>query len=130
VADVALWRDAADQLRLDVTRLPAVRPGIARYYLPDLPVAQDAQPLHALYMLSVHNGDSIEIEALHGQQRFMEPLRFMFNRMLAEPAKVRRRTFERMAAALSQVRVCRLRRPEGAWSIEKLAERVEQDFLQ
>ena len=128
--DVALWRDAAEHLCFDTTKLQPARPGVARYYVPDVPVAADAQPLHALYMLSVHNRSSIEIEVLRGQQRLMEPLHFMFNRMLAETPKVRRRTFERMAATLSQVRVCKLLRPDGVWSLDELTDRVEQDFLQ
>ena len=69
-------------------------------------------------------------EPLNGQQKLLAPLRFVFNRMLAESPQARQRVFERLAVALSRVRVRNLMRPDAVWSLDELTERVEQDFLQ
>lgn len=130
MTDVALWRDAAEHLDFDMANMEAARPGLARYYVPGLLVGTQAQPLHAVYLLSTHNLESIRIEVVKGQRKLMAVLHFLFNRMCHEPPPVRQQMLANLGFALAHVRVCQLRRPDGVWMLDELAERVEQDCLQ
>lgn len=130
MTDVALWRDAAAHLDFDTANLKAARPGLARFYVPDLPVSMQALPLHAVYLLATHNQESIRIEVVKGQRKLMAVLHFLFNRMFHQPSPVRQQTLADLGFALSHVRVCQLWRPDGVWMLDELAGRVEQDCLQ
>jgi hypothetical protein len=130
MTDVALWRDAAEHLDFDMASIEAARPGLARYYVPNLPVSAHAQPLHAIYLLSAHNQKFCRVEVLNGQRKLMALLHFLFNRMFPEPPPVRQQTLAHLAFTLSRVRVCQLLRPDGVWMLDDLADHVEQGCLQ
>lgn len=133
MADVALWRDAAEHLGFDVSTLTPARAGLDRYYIPGLRTSAESQALRAIVLLSTHNGRDLLLQPLKGHRKLMVPLQFTFNLLLSQSLAMQQRTFELLSAVLARcgvARVFKAVRPDSGWSIDQLVERIEGDILQ
>jgi hypothetical protein len=112
-ADVRLWPDAKQQLTpIDLQ---------ARSDL----LATTAQPLRAIYWLTVHNQTNVEVSELTGAERFRALGTLLYNSHIAD-ALLDRTAYFRLATAIAQsIPVWHVRRPRGHWSVKKLIEEVE-----
>ena len=124
--EVMLWPDAMEKLGYmpsfaeasfdnDGGRLALTLP--SRY-------SSAPHPLRAIYWLSVHHKNEIEIKELAGAERFRVLGTLSYNSHIAD-ALLDRTAYFRKAAAISHVApIRRLIRPRGRWSVEELADRV------
>jgi len=82
------------------------------------------QPLRAIYRLSIHK-EEIELSGITGAKLFSTLTTLLYNSRVAD-ALLDRAAFIRMAAAVAQnVSVRSLRRPQGRWCVDELADIVE-----
>lgn len=113
--DILLWPDATEKMEI------AAPPSRS-------PFTPAPQPLRAVYWLSVHNKDEIEIKEVEGAERFGAWGALSYNSHIAD-ALFDRAVYFRKAAALSGATpLRRLRRPRGRWSVEELADRVAGEW--
>lgn len=113
--DVRLWQDAQDKLGLDQTAQVATNP------------ASRPQPLRAIYWLSIHHKDDIDLSEMTGADRFRAAGLLAYNSHIAD-ALLDRAAYFRCATAIAQtVPMYRLRRPRGRWSAAELAERIDAE---
>ena len=134
------WMLLADDLAvvdLDEHGPPLVRPTFAEIRLwpdtikyldfsQDLPalLATAAKPLRAIYWLTVHNQDDIELDELTGAERFRALGTLAYNSHIAD-ALLDRVEYMRQASIVARsVPIRRLRRPRGRWSVVELADQV------
>jgi hypothetical protein len=118
LCDIRLWPDAKEKLKLQET--PEISENLG-----DLA----AQPLRAIYWLSVHSWDNIEYVSLKGAERFEALGKLTYNSYIAD-ALLDRAAYFRLAAAVTQsVSLHRLRRPRGRWSVEELVQKIEKEWL-
>ncbi len=136
------WRPLADDLAivdLDARGRPVVLPNPSPIRLwPDAQAAlgwteeltarpapaDEAQPLRAIYWLTVHNRDAVEASELTGAARFRAIGYLAYNTHIAD-ALLDRAVFLRKAGAIAQAApLRRLNRPRGKWCIDALVEEV------
>lgn len=129
LAHLKLWADAAKQLDLTAVATRRVRPELEKYALP-LPNTVDQTPvrLHAVYSLESSNLNEWQIEPLP-QLKKMEALvantyrqRFLFG------LGTRQQHFQQLTHIVSQVRICRVKRPAAVFCVAELIERLTADW--
>lgn len=109
---IQLWPDAQAALRWAET--PAGR----------LEPAREPQPLRAIYWLSKHNRDAVEVSELSGVARFRAIGSLIYNTHIAD-ALLDRTLYLHKAGAIAQtVSLHRLGRPRGQWCIDALVEKI------
>jgi hypothetical protein len=112
-ADIRLWPDASQHLT------PTGLENLSGLLAPV------AQPLRAIYWLTIHNRDAIELSELSGAERFRALGTLAYNSHIAD-ALLDRAAYFRMASTIAQsVPIRRLRRPRGKWSVQELVEELE-----
>ncbi len=129
IPDIQLWPDAMEKMA--ITAPPSPSPNNdKRIKVLSLSnrFTSDPKPLRAMYWLSVHNKDEIEIKELEGAERFRALGTLSYNSHIAD-ALLDRAVYFRKAAAISRATpIRRLYRPRGRWSLEKLAEMVADEW--
>ncbi|MCC6545289.1 MAG: hypothetical protein IT392_12465 [Nitrospirae bacterium] len=127
--DILLWPDAMEKLKIAA---PSSKPhdyNNKRSVIPQPgPIASDPKPLRAIYWLSVHNRDEIEIKELEGTERFSALGLLSYNSHIADALFDRTVYFRKAAAVSGEAPLKRLRRPRGRWSIEELADMVVSEW--
>lgn len=123
--DILLWLDAMEKMEIAA---PSSQPhGYDKrrnVFSPSGRIAADPKPLRAIYWLSVHNRDEIEIEELEGAERFSALGLLSSNSHIADALFDRAVYFRKAAAVSGEAPLLRLRRPRGRWCIEELADMV------
>lgn len=114
--------DSAQQLAHDVSSFAPhpQRPSKAVVPASTL-MAKDSTPLAALYLLRPHSGATLEIEWLEGSAKFLPLHANLYTPRLAEMTPG---SFPQLAALAASVPIISIRRPQGRWSAEELAEAV------
>jgi hypothetical protein len=85
------------------------------------------QPLRAIYRLSIHK-EEIELSGIAGAKLFSTLTTLLYNSRVAD-ALLDRAAFMQMAAAVAQnVSVQSLRRPQGRWCVDELADIIEGKY--
>jgi hypothetical protein len=112
-AEVRLWPDAQGQLSpIDLQ---------ARSDL----LSPIAQPLRAIYWLSVHTRPTVEVSKLASAECFQKLGTLLYNSHIAD-ALLDRTAYFRLATILAPaIPVWQLRRPRGSWSVPQLIEEIE-----
>ncbi len=123
--EVRLWQNAAE--KFDLTREPMDR-GEGNWHIVSAATqfSAAAQPLRAIYWLGVHNVDRIEQRVLEGMERFRALGTLAYNSHIAD-ALLDRAGYMHQASVIAQtVPIRRLYRPRGKWTVEKIADRIEE----
>ena len=112
--EVRLWQDAREKLGFDPTQEVAETSRVST-----------PQPLRAIYWLSIHHKDEIEVSELTGAERFRAIGTLTYNSHIADALLDRAAYFRCATAIMQTVPLHRLRRPRGKWSVMELADKVE-----
>jgi len=124
-----LWQESADMLQLETEALRRIRPELKKFALPTAEYFHDAMlPLHAIYILSTHNKQSVDIEEVANLQRFNAIKNHTYRKKFLEKLPQRRNHFQISTKVAQGYRVKRLIRPDKAGSLKVLADLVESDF--
>lgn len=118
--DVVLWRDTLDKFNIENTGKYRQTVCMEEQFT-NIP-----QRLKAIYWLLVHNKNEIEISSTEGVDRFSALSKLLYNTRVAD-ALLDRTSYMQSAAAITRnVSIRTLLRTKGRWSIEELADVVEQ----
>lgn len=125
--ELMLWPDAIEKMEIPAPSSQSFDNDKRRnVFSPSDRIASDPHPLRAIYWLSVHNKDEIEIKEMEGTERFGAYGALSYNSHIAD-ALLDRTVYFRNAAAISHAApLLRLRRPRGRWCVEELADMVER----
>ena len=123
--DILLWPDAMEKMEIAAPSSQSPDNDKRRYvFSPSGRIASNPKPLRAIYWLSVHNRDEIEIKELEGAERFSALGLLSYNSHIADALFDRSIYFRKAAAVSGAAPLRRLRRPRGRWSVEELADMV------
>ena len=118
---VVLWRDALEKFNIENTSEDRQTVCMEEQFL-NIP-----QRLKAIYRLSVHNKNEIELRSTKGADRFSFLTEALYNTRVAD-ALLDRTAYMQVAAAMARsVSMQTLLRPKGRWSNEELADVVEKE---
>jgi hypothetical protein len=121
--EVAVWPDTLEKLGMNASLLPRCDSNRHILSMADR-FTVVSQPLRAIYWLSVHNDGYIALDEQEGAARFRASGILSYNSHIAD-ALFDRIAFMRCATVIAQsVPIKRLRRPQGIWSAEELADRI------
>ena len=84
--------------------------------------SSDPEILRAVYWLSVHNKNEIEIKELTGTERFIAWGALLYNSHIADALLDRAVYFQKASAISDTTPLRRLIRPRGQWSVDDLAD--------
>lgn len=122
---VKLWHDAAKKLGITTDDLRRIRPAMAKY---DLPVAgqfcQMPLPIHAVFILSSHNGDDFRLEQIHGMARFMPLSHHTYRKRYLDGMTPKGHHLKLLGQLAGRIKLFRITRPQTGFQIDALADLV------
>lgn len=122
---IKIWRDVADKLGIDTTKLTRIRPELQKFSLPlgerfcDVP-----RNVSKIFVLAEHNGDSVVCASISGVDKFnvlqanTYRHRFMAG-MALQPIHLRQ-----CGALAAQVSVAKILRPKHDFKLDDLVDRL------
>lgn len=121
VAKMNLCEDAAQKLGHDVASLPRNPLRSIKVIVPVVPkdIENKAVPLKTIYLLSSHTGGELATATLTGAEKFATLQECLYGPIFPEE---HHGLFTLLSAVTSQVDVIRMKRPEGKWSVNEIAE--------
>lgn len=124
-----LWLDSAKHLGQSVEGLERTRPSLEKYerQVPEHYWDQPA-PLQKIYLLTAHNQDAIELEAIPRLQGFGVVTHNTYRYQFLEGLAMQAPHFKLVAAVAQRVPVARVTRPSGSFLLTELADAIEQDL--
>jgi hypothetical protein len=124
-----LWADAVKHLDVAKGTLRKIRPCIEKYALPlGEKFYTSPLPLKGIYILNMHNREDIQFNPLAGYSR-MVPLKAQAWRPQYLKGMYQEKTLQIRYAKLAQdIWVTRVTRPNGRYTIQELAQLVEEDW--
>lgn len=127
-SEISLWPDSLTQLGIDADLLPHADAN--RYeYMPPAQASGSTQPLRGIYRVDLHGKSVVELEKLTVSACFRAFGTFMYNSHVAD-ALCDRVNYMRCTAAIAQaVPITVLRRPRGTWSVNELADMIEERHI-
>ncbi len=125
---IKLWNDAAQQLSICTENMSRIRVQIDKYaYRLNEGFCEEPLPVKAVYILSIHNKDSFDIEPLSGAECY-EPLKnqtFRVSQLEGLDAGIHHM---RLCAKLaSQASIARISRPRNGFNVDQLVSLIERD---
>jgi hypothetical protein len=124
-----LWLDSLKQFDLAPDGLQRIRPALEKRAVPlGTAFATVPLPVRKLYLLRATNDPDLQLTSVEGPQRLnalkQQTYRFHFvDGLAAKPAH-----FRAALALAQQATVTRVTRPEGAFRLTELVDRLEADF--
>ena len=124
-----LWLDSAKKLEQSVQGLERTRPSLEKYerQVPDQYWAEPT-PLHKIYLLTSHNQETIEVEAIPRLRGFGVVTHNTYRYQFLEGLAMKAPHFTLVAAVAQRVSVSRVNRPSGSFMLTELADAIEQDL--
>jgi hypothetical protein len=126
---VKLWQDACQHLDQPTEGLRAVRCELEKYAVPAREqFADQAVPLYAVYVLSVHNRPEILLEPLDNSDKFTIFLGNTYRQRFLDGLGMRPKHFQLASTAANVARVIRMTRPSHPFLLEELTDKIIEDF--
>jgi hypothetical protein len=124
-----LWPDILQKLGKDQQSTRRIRPVMEKYDVSlGVDFAEKSLPLHAVYILQPNNVYTVHLEPVRGVERLrMLHANWYRHRYSKQMGKVEL-LVRQSAAIASQVKICRILRPDGPVLLDELLEHVEKDF--
>lgn len=122
---IKLWKDSADQLKIDTGTLARIRPEMEKFSLPAFSSMADSPlPIKWIYVLNNHNRDEFIFEEIRGMQRFPILRENTYRAQFMDGMGWQTRHLSLCAQLSSQVRVIRVTRPNTRFAPAELADRI------
>jgi hypothetical protein len=126
---IKLWQDSAEKLQIDMAALPQVRKQIKKYIYP---VAEQfcttALPIHALYLLNLHNRNSIEFNRVTGAEKMARLIENTYRVRHLRGLDVHAQHLDACGQLANRVRVTHITRPSGGFELDRLVAMIEADL--
>ena len=123
-----LWRDALEALQTDRSGLSRVRAELDKYSLPlEAAFCSTALPLHAVYILCVHNDGAIKVEPVVGQAKFAALNDNTYRPRFIEGLGDKTAHYLACASMAKHARVALVRRPREPFLLRELAGLIERE---
>ena len=126
---VKLWADAAQALAIDTTPLRRIRPTLEKFSYPVCTgFANAATPIRTVYVLTITNGDAVEIEPLSGFTKFKEVRSNIFRPQFVEAMGQRALCLSLCSRLAANTRVARIARPSRGLTVDAVIDTILDDI--
>ena len=120
-----LWSDAVEALGWEGRTQGRVREGVEKYLVPVERGVKGPLPVRAVFVLTIHNRDGIEMETVPTASAFEYLARCTYRKRYASGLGRGREHFRMLAALAGGIPVVRVARPLRGLPIAELADRIE-----
>ncbi len=123
-----LWADAA--AKLDYTNLEGQqqRGETNKYSLPISHICQEKIPLCAIYLLTSHNQNTIQIEPVTNMDRIGWLWEFSYRKNFVRALALQNNHLQTLTAVAGSVKIKRITRPIHKFMLDELIELIEHDL--
>jgi hypothetical protein len=124
-----LWADAVNRLGIDERDLRQARSGLEKYILPvGDGFAQEATPLHAVYVLELSDADDCSLVPILGIQKLKALNLSTYRPLFIQSMNLDGDYFRQLGRFAGQAKVTIARRPGTGFRVEELADLLTADF--
>ncbi len=126
--EIVLWPTAVEKLKVSILEVVnSAGNNLNRHAMSMLDqFITEPKPLRAICWLTVRNTDHLETSKLIGAEHFQAVGTLTYNSHIADALLDRVAYFRQANAIVRSVPIHRIERPRGRWSVEELADLVEQ----
>ena len=125
---IKLWHDVAERLELEPESLKRIRPTLNKYNLPlGTSFGSEAVPITRIYVLSDDHVDDVQLVELQGMAKFKQLLENTYRSRYLDGMELRPRHLGLLSGLSNRVKLARLVRPRGGFTLEPLIDRLLQD---
>jgi len=125
--EVLLWKDALEKIKVEGLQPLRTLANGKQAFCAAGQFIETPRPLGDIYWLNVHSGPTLETHRLRGQKFFKATQTLLYNSRIAEVLLERSSHFRLVSSLTQTVRLQRINRPHGQWSVEQLADQIESD---
>lgn len=123
-----LWADAASHLNYDCDHLQTARAGLKKYIVPIHNFAGEPNPMHKIYVLDVHNGDTITIDSATPGEKIAALIQNSYRFRFLSGLGLVKHHHKQITSIARDVDISRLERPLEPFRIDRLIHKIEQDL--
>lgn len=125
---IKLWQDVAEELAMDVTSLPRVRPGLAKFEI-DITASTPPSPLPArwIHALGIHHDQSVKVEPITGLAAFALLRRNSYRTRFADAMGLKAAHLRRAMEIAAMTRLSSVFRPGEGFAPDALADAILAD---
>lgn len=125
---IKLWHDVTEQLAIDRTALPRIRPNLEKFAVPVAEaMAQGPLPVASIYALGTHHGDEVVIRPLDGFARFNLLLENSYRQRFVKGLGRRPQHLAQATRLAGQIRARVAERPNLGFTLEPLIDALLAD---
>ena len=123
-----LWRDSVRALGHAEDGLRRMRPNLEKFHLPIAAFSTEAVPLHAVYVMRVHNGSDVSVEDVAPVGGIPLLAEQTYRKRLLRGLGTLPEHFRTVSAVARFARIAVVGRPAFPLCVEPLADRIVADF--
>ncbi len=127
---IKIWQDAAELLDIDISQLKKIRLQLKKYAYPlskqhfcDTPL-----PVKAVYILSIHNRETIDFSPIEGMDKFIPLKNQTYRSQHLDGLGLKPQHLKQCAQLANKVRVTRIIRPKQGCQLDDLIALIEEDL--
>lgn len=129
IPSVKLWRDAANQMGIETSKLRRTRPNMEKFRYPARHNFADTPlPVKWIYVLNRHSKHQIEFSAIRGLERFTQLRANIYRHQFMEALKHKADLICNCAAIAGRVHMSRVNRPTHSFELEGLIDAILLDI--
>lgn len=122
-----LWADAAAHLGHTVDERLRTRASVDKYSLPAERLCVDSVPVHAVYLLTLHNRPDIRVTPLDPVRGFRALAQHTYRKKAMYGMGLGKQHFEAVTTVANTATVSAVTRPAHPFLLDQLADRIEED---
>jgi hypothetical protein len=124
-----LWADAAEKLKYSTEQVSRVRADYDKYLFPIEHFCSEAVPLFGIYVLTQHEGATVELQPIEGAiQKFSCLFANTYRKIFIKATRWEQEHFQLISKTLQTTYIMQVMRPTHSFLLNELTNRVEQDF--
>lgn len=126
---IKLWKNTADQLKIDTQDLRRIRPEMDKFNYPLLDrFVEQPLPIRWIYILGSHPKPDIHFEVVRGMERFQPLYDNTYRAGFMEGMALKEEHLSLCGRLAGQIRLARIIRPENGFELDQLIDRILLDI--
>lgn len=126
---IKLWRDTTQHLGIDTDPLRRIRPELEKFNYPlAAPYTGEPLPIRWVYILGTHLQPGIQLDAIHGMDRFAPLRRNTYRVRFLEGMALNARHLGLCGQLAGRIHLRRVTRPERGFELDALMDRILDDI--
>lgn len=126
---IKLWKDVADQLRIDTGNLRRIRPNMEKFNYPLAQLfAAQPMPVRWIYILDSDNGGAIRTEPIRGMQRFTPIHNNTYRVRYLQGMALKSQHLQLCGQLAGRIHLARVTRPQSSFALDALIDHLLADM--